>query len=270
MGIRPHSGRLQKLPAASNASRGTPRTPVASITALTNLAKTHRRSQCFRPPGARSDDVIPQATGTQLPCRPPVAPPPVAPDYHVPVTDAGDVRGRTILNTTLKYEVQTVWYPWHPLYSQSVSCLKRFTKGGVEVCHCCELGQTESRAHELPAWMLDRAACSAMRLESRAQVNWQALVVLQQLITASQRSAVAPPAASAQVEARPQPGEAAAQTQTHANTQPTCVVRSRSRLPAGGGPAPGGSATAHPIMEGKSVRARRSGAPAPTPTGNHS
>jgi hypothetical protein len=153
-----------------------------------------------------------------------------------PTIDGRGKHCRTTRSTTPNYQVQTVYYPWHPFHDQQVSVVRLFAKRGVELCRCRPLDQVESRYLELPAWMLDRARCLTMRLESQPHVSWQALVTLKQLIAATQSSSVVGPGLSAQVEVNTQPGDDDVPIQTLASPQTAHAVRSRSESPEVGGP----------------------------------
>lgn len=181
-----------------------------------------------------------------------------------PALDASVAGCRTVRSTTPKYEGQTVQYPWHRLYSRPVSIVRLCTKQGIALCRCRPLGPGENQGLEFPAWMLDRARCSTMRLERQPRVSWQALVELKQLIAASQRSSVAESPSPAQVEMNTQPGDADVEIQTQQSSQPARAVRARSKSTTVVRSTTGGPATEHSTIERATVQSLCPGVPAPT------
>lgn len=78
-------------------------------------------------------------------------------------------------------DVGRVCYPFHPWYGRPVHVLARATRYGVPTCDC-RLDTEPIRALEIPAWMLDPAACAGMALTAEPRVALAALVRLRQLL----------------------------------------------------------------------------------------
>jgi hypothetical protein len=75
-----------------------------------------------------------------------------------------------------------VRYPWHPWFGRVV-CVYEVIEKAADVIVRCHLDEAGSdRWLELPAWMLDRAACVLMRVAAQARVDVASLAALQALL----------------------------------------------------------------------------------------
>src|SRR5262245_29361914 len=76
---------------------------------------------------------------------------------------------------THKTEVRKVHYPWHPLCGQEIPVrLERRWKNGW-IARCDRDSDVGRRGFDIPGWMLDRALCSAMKLNATPFVDIEAL-----------------------------------------------------------------------------------------------
>ena len=76
-----------------------------------------------------------------------------------------------------------VLYEFHPWAGRDVSIDQVVAKGGVSVARCRLPGSSPGLPLELPLWMFDRLACSTVRRQERAQVDWTALQALLDLLS---------------------------------------------------------------------------------------
>jgi hypothetical protein len=86
--------------------------------------------------------------------------------------------------------VQEIRYPWHYLYGQQIFVRRRHHRFGSEICQCYPAGKSLQDCFEVPAWLLDRAHCLRLRTQAEPEVDWEALIRLQQLLTAAARAVV--------------------------------------------------------------------------------
>ncbi|TCS19024.1 hypothetical protein EDC31_1672 [Acidomonas methanolica] len=90
---------------------------------------------------------------------------------------------RTLLCKTHNTDVREVLYPWHPWFGRRV-CVEETIERGGQVRSRCRLSDAGAvRLLELPAWMLDRAACAGMRPAPDPSVSLGALYDLRSLLT---------------------------------------------------------------------------------------
>jgi len=83
---------------------------------------------------------------------------------------------------THKTELREVHYPWHPLYGQEIPVrLERRWKNGW-VARCDAHSGEGRRGFDTPAWMLDRAVCSTMKVSPTPFVDTEALTELRRLL----------------------------------------------------------------------------------------
>jgi len=83
---------------------------------------------------------------------------------------------------THKTDFREIYYPWHPLHKQRVSVhFELHGRDGV-VVRCGPYGGAGHRGFDIPAWMFDRAACSAMVLSTVPAVDLKALTQLRRLL----------------------------------------------------------------------------------------
>ncbi len=81
-----------------------------------------------------------------------------------------------------------VLYPWHPWAGCTVQIHEVIEKASGDTVRCGFEAGAAGRCLELPAWMLDRAACFGMRLEVRPQVTTRALSALVTLLAGASRN----------------------------------------------------------------------------------
>ena len=75
-----------------------------------------------------------------------------------------------------------VCYRWHPWFGQRVTLIRTLQKQAVDVVQV-ELEQDgRTWSVELPSWMLDRAACAGMELQSEPRVGCAHLRSLRELL----------------------------------------------------------------------------------------
>jgi hypothetical protein len=160
---------------------------------------------------------------TAAPGRPP-------PASGSPGTGAVAPRCRTPQHKTPLIDVRTVRYPFHPWYGREVYVLDQGVRHGQAVLDC-RLDRDHARALEIPAWMLDEAACSTARITTQPGVSFQALRRLRQLLDA--RSA---PTSSVddQHPFGPSNGDADDPERTDLATSPTPDTAAASRADLGG------------------------------------
>lgn len=99
------------------------------------------------------------------PARPAATPPSAARSPR----PSGRADGAAPGNTTARQkahgtEVREVLYPWHPWFGQRVTVVETFRRSDHAISRCRLDADPSGRALELPQWMLDRAACSRLRL----------------------------------------------------------------------------------------------------------
>ena len=97
---------------------------------------------------------------------------------------------RSAEHNTPQHEMQEIHYPWHYLYGQQIFVRRRHHRLGREICQCYLAGKRLQDCFEVPAWMLDRAHCLRLRAQAEPEVDWEALVRLQQLLTTAARAVV--------------------------------------------------------------------------------
>jgi len=86
-----------------------------------------------------------------------------------------------------------VLYPWHPWAGCTVQIHEVIEKASGDTVRCGFEAGAAGRCLELPAWMLDRAACFGMQLEVQPSVNTQALSVLVTLLAGVSRGRCSEP-----------------------------------------------------------------------------
>ena len=94
---------------------------------------------------------------------------------------AGDCRSR--LRNTHGTEEREVLYPWHAWSGCIVRVDGVVEKTAGDVVRCSRPGDITRLSQELPAWMFDRGACAAMRVEAIPQADVVALQALRALLT---------------------------------------------------------------------------------------
>ena len=98
-------------------------------------------------------------------------------DY--PSADGASLHYTTTQQKTHITNTREVLYAWHPWYGRQVEVIRDYVRGGQRVCRC----QVDSeRPLELPAWMLDRAACCRMQVAVHPSVRIADLRLLQDLL----------------------------------------------------------------------------------------
>src|SRR5262245_47416327 len=169
-----------------------------------------------------------------------------------PGTGEGGSRCRTPQHKTTLIDVRTVRYPFHPWYGREVYVLDQGVRHGQAVLDC-RLGRENARALEIPAWMLDEAACSTARITTPPGVSFQALRRLRHLLDA--RSA---PASSVDDQHPFGPSDGDAD-----DPEPTTLATSDTRAasPADLGSTPRGNPAPRPPTPGPD--AARSPGPSP-------
>ncbi len=75
-----------------------------------------------------------------------------------------------------------VCYRWHPWYGLTVRKVKTVSKRLGNVLHVSCEREEQTRLREIPAWMVDAAACASMRLADIPRVDCRALHRLRELI----------------------------------------------------------------------------------------
>ena len=76
-----------------------------------------------------------------------------------------------------------VLYRWHPWFGRVVAVHEVIERAAGRVVRCRLTEAGSDRWLELPAWMLDRAACAPMRMTAQPRVDVGALAALQALLT---------------------------------------------------------------------------------------
>ena len=89
----------------------------------------------------------------------------------------------TALQNTHRTEEREVLYPWHPWAGCIVQIHEVVEKASGNVARCNLDGQVAYRSLELPTWMLERAACAPMRMDTRPRVDVAALEALATLLS---------------------------------------------------------------------------------------
>ena len=98
-----------------------------------------------------------------------------------PATNAGARRCTTRLSNTHGTAERRILYEFHPWSGQEVAIDRVFAKGGVSVAHC-RLSRGAPPL-EVPLWMFDRQACSAVRGRERPHVDIAALEALAAILS---------------------------------------------------------------------------------------
>jgi hypothetical protein len=75
-----------------------------------------------------------------------------------------------------------VCYPWHPWHGLTVRQVRVVSKRSGTVLHVSCDREKRSRLREIPAWMVDAAACAAMRLCELPLVDCGSLRLLRELL----------------------------------------------------------------------------------------
>ena len=96
--------------------------------------------------------------------------------------DACASASRTRQHNTHSTESRSVVYPWHPWYGRSTTVYEVLTRGGHAVCRCGLDEERSRRSLEIPAWMLEPAACRALRLMVVPTVDCDALLEVQAVL----------------------------------------------------------------------------------------
>lgn len=105
---------------------------------------------------------------------------PAAGRYGLNAAGRGCTTRRRNAHRTEDCEVR---YPWHPWFGRVV-CVYEVIEKAADVVVRCSLDEAGlDRWLELPAWMLDRAACVLMRLAAHPRVDVAWLAALQALLT---------------------------------------------------------------------------------------
>ncbi len=95
--------------------------------------------------------------------------------------DGLDVRCTTIRQNAHITEV-IVHYRWHPWHGLTVWQEKTASKRSEDVVYASRDGDGRTPLREIPAWMLDSAACASMALAETPRVDCRALRALRSLI----------------------------------------------------------------------------------------
>ena len=146
------------------------------------------------------------------------------------VIGAVSTRCTTRHQTTPEYECAVVAYRWHALFDREVRVHGRKNRLTREVLACTLTDGPERKAQEIPAWMLDAAACAAFELTGAPRVPLHVLRELNRLVEVSGiRSA------SDTVQDRPscevQPGGADEDCQSREIAHATRPVRTTQEAP---------------------------------------
>lgn len=76
-----------------------------------------------------------------------------------------------------------VVYAWHPWAGRVVRVREVITGASGAVLRCSPVGERVTRSQEIPAWMLDHAACGGMRRVPHPVVELGALAALRALLS---------------------------------------------------------------------------------------
>src|SRR3954447_15103919 len=76
-----------------------------------------------------------------------------------------------------------VAYAWHPWAGRIVRVHEVITRASGAVLRCSPVGERVTRSREVPAWMLDHAACGGMRRVPHPVVELGALAALRALLS---------------------------------------------------------------------------------------
>jgi hypothetical protein len=144
----------------------------------------------LRRPGVRSDGADRPPGGARQSFRPPDPALVVVLGHLCSSPNGSDSGGRSAEHNTPQHEVQKIRYPWHYLYGQQIFVRRRHHRFGREICPCYLAGKRLQDCFEVPAWMLDHAHCLRLRAQAEPEVDWEALVRLQQLLTTAARAVV--------------------------------------------------------------------------------
>jgi hypothetical protein len=79
-------------------------------------------------------------------------------------------------------EALGVLYPWHPWFGRTVYIHEVIERGDGRSFRCDLDTKQTARCMNVPAWMLDRAACLRVRLSDTPQVEVEALICLKALL----------------------------------------------------------------------------------------
>ena len=75
-----------------------------------------------------------------------------------------------------------VCYAWHPWSGRAILVHEVFERSAGAVARCSLAEAPAVRVQEIPAWMLDAAACGPMRVAVEPVVAWRALTELRTLL----------------------------------------------------------------------------------------
>jgi hypothetical protein len=138
-----------------------------------------------------------------------------------------------------------VRYRWHPWFGRVVTVHEVIERAAGRVVRCRLAEAGSDRWLELPAWMLDRAACVPMRMAAQPRVDMGSLATLQALLTEALNAGSCCASSHARVlgtgsnacDQEPEDAHASSTPRSSAHSQPSASVRSvRSALrrqPAG-------------------------------------
>jgi hypothetical protein len=101
-------------------------------------------------------------------------------------------------------ESRVVLYPWHPWHQRTVYVFSASARGIQRVLRCALESTDVTRALEIPQWMFDPVACTAMTMRESPRVDVVALRALVNVL----RSASVAAAPVLQAGHQPQPGGA--------------------------------------------------------------
>ena len=91
--------------------------------------------------------------------------------------------GTTRLSNAHSKGERRLLYAFHPWSGQDVAVDGVVVKGGTSVARCRLAGDATSLPLEVPLWMFDRAACSAVRKRERPHVDRATLEALAGLLS---------------------------------------------------------------------------------------
>jgi hypothetical protein len=140
-----------------------------------------------------------------------------------------------------------VLYRWHPWFGRVVAVHEVIERAAGRVVRCRLTEAGSDRWLELPAWMLDRAACVPMRVAAQPRVDVGSLAALQALLTEASNAGSCCAASNARVlgtgrnvcDQKPGDAHVPPTPPSSAHSRPSSSVRSvRSPLhqqPAGAG-----------------------------------
>ena len=105
-----------------------------------------------------------------------------------PAQDESGPHGTSRQRNTHSTESRQVRYPWHPWFGRAVTVSEALTRCGQRVCRCGFDDPQHDRLLEVPAWMLESAACDHLWLAGTPTVGCDALVELSRVLRGALRA----------------------------------------------------------------------------------